>query len=550
MLADPDGSERTEEEPALTPELNGMEARGMTALETNSFLYEVLLDSVRRLARRDDSRLLSFVESVAFAALRYHPGRFSDGALENVVLRAGTRLESSRAGAPTRPPARKRTLHVASFVHAVGGHSRFLAKWIQRDLGSDHGVALTWQRRSDAPSLLTRICGERDVPILDLSPAHTSITDRARQLRSLSREYDRVILHTHPHDTTPVLAYATAGGPPVAMFNHAHFHFCLGSTVSDVIVNTLPYFREVTIRHRFPKATAIVTGSLALEPLARTPVDRAAARTALGLPPVAPVAMTIGAEQYFKPMNGYDFFATMEKVLRVHPDLHLLFVGVGDACPFVPARLKAMNRVRFYGRVPDPTLHYQASDLCLESFPVPSLAGLGEAVAYGEAFPVPMYGSGETILRVDQEPFLKYEFRPPDEAAYVDYVGQLLHSPDATRAKARAARAVLVELDESFADQFPELYRRLDATEHQPTEIPATRCSRERDSEIMAALEVADVGAVLDDLLHFGPAIAGHIKAALGGYETKREAMARIGRRAGSAVRRVVTGLKHRSAAA
>jgi hypothetical protein len=291
-----------------------------------------------------------------------------------------------------------------------------------------------------------------------------------------------------------------------------------------------------------------VTGSLTLEPLVRTNVDKVAARRALGLPPSAPTAVTVGAERYFKPMDGYDFFATMQKVLRAHPDLHLLVVGVGEACRFVPEPIKATSRVRLLGQVPDPTLHYQASDLCFESFPIPSLAALGDAVAYGEAFPVPMYGQGETVLRLNQDPFLRYELRPTDEAAYVDYVGQLLHSLPAARAKAQAARAVLVELDESFADQFPGFYRQLDAAEHQPTEIPTTRCSRERDSEIMAALNVTDVGAVLDHLLQFGPAVAGHIKAALSGYETKRDATVRIGRRASSGVRRVVARLRRRVA--
>jgi hypothetical protein len=519
----------------------------MTALGTNNFLYEILLDSVRRRARRHDPRLLSFVESVAFTALRHHPGRFADGALENVVLRAGRQLdEPSHAVVGRRAPSRKRTLHVASSVHAVGGHSRLLTKWIQRDLSSDHAVALTRQSPDEVPDLLARIWSERDVPVFGLSAGNASISDRARRLRSLSLEYDRVMLHTHPHDTTPVLAHALPGGPPVAMVNHAHFHFCLGSTVADVIVNTLPYFRSLTVRHRFPKATAIVTGSLALEPLGRTNVDKAAARSALGLPRSVPVAVSIGAEHYFKPMDGYNFFATMEKVLRLHPDLYLLLVGVGEKCPFVPERLKATERVRLLGRVPDPSLHYQASDLCLESFPVPSLAALGDAVAYGEAFPVPMYGQGETILRLDQDPFLRYEFRPTDEAAYIDYVGHLLHTLPATRAKARAARATLVEMDESFADQFPGFYCQLDAAEHEPTEIPATHCSRERDSQIIAALDVADVGAVLDDLLDFRPAVAGHIKSALAGYETKREATVRIGRRAGSGVRRVVGRLRHR----
>ena len=58
-------------------------------LEANNFLYESLLKEVRRLRKKNSERLLSFIEDTANRAYSSHPGRFADGALENILLEAG-----------------------------------------------------------------------------------------------------------------------------------------------------------------------------------------------------------------------------------------------------------------------------------------------------------------------------------------------------------------------------------------------------------------------------------------------------------------------------
>ena len=52
-------------------------------LQCHSFVYEILLKETHRRARRNDARLLPFIEKVASLAWNYHPGRFVDGSLEN-----------------------------------------------------------------------------------------------------------------------------------------------------------------------------------------------------------------------------------------------------------------------------------------------------------------------------------------------------------------------------------------------------------------------------------------------------------------------------------
>jgi len=436
------------------------------------------------------------------------------------------------------------TLHVVSEVNPTGGHSRVVAKWVQRDLGSSHAVVLTRQRAA-VPAFLQRIWDDRGAPVT-LLRAEEPVDVRARQVKSLASGFDRVILHTHPDDAVPVVAFARPGGCPVAMFNHAHFWFSLGSTVSDIIINTLPYFQQVTRRHRFPRETALLRGG-GLEPLRWVVVDKRAAKANLGLPEEGPVAMTIGHENYFSPGNGYDFYDTAGKLMERQPDLTLLVVGVHETCPWVPERLKSSGRVRLLGPVVDPTPFYCAADVCLESFPMPSLGGLVESVAYGEAFPVPVYGPGENIVRVSLVGRFDYEFRPRTEEEYLAYVCRLLAARDETRGKAAGLRRVLVESDERYGEQFAPLYRQIDALRHMPGEIPATTCCAEEDNRILASFTEPDVCRKINQLLPLGPAVLAHLKAALHGHERMGLAAERIMRRSLGGLRRMGRRVRNRS---
>lgn len=250
------------------------------------------------------------------------------------------------------------------------------------------------------------------------------------------------------------------------MFNHAHFWFSLGSTVSDITINTLPYFQEVTRRHRFPKETARLIGPPGLEPLRWTEIDKRAARVCLGLPEDGPVALAIAQEYYFRPYEGYHFFSTIGELMDQQRDLTLLVVGVRHTCCFVPERLRLSGLVHLLGPVIDPGPFYRAADLCLESFPMPSLGAVAESVAYGEAFPVPVYGPSENIVRVSQSPSLVYELPPRTEEEYVEYVCRLLAARDKTRERARRLRQGLIESDRQFGEQFPDLYGRIGALRH------------------------------------------------------------------------------------
>lgn len=510
-------------------------------LAANDFAYRQLCGEVHRLHRRNDPKLLQFIERVARFAWASHPGRLADGALENTLLEIGRDL----ADAPARfdlnmtdlAPSASRTLHVASEVYPTGGHSRVLAKWVQRDPSSSHAVVLTRQP-VELPAHLSSIAAERGAPIIALDRSG-GILDRAQQLRALSRGFSRVILHHHPDDSVPVLAYSVPGGCPVAMFNHAHFGFSLGSGVADVIINTMPYFQKLTERYRFSRATDVLEGPPGLDLLRWTDVDKRRAKERLGLPPEGPVAMTIGYERYFAPFGDMNFFHTLAKLLAARADLQVLAVGVREDSSLVPASIRESGRVRLVGPVADPRPYYEAADVCLESFPMPSLGALLEAVSYGQAFPVPAYAETESPSRVNQQRIASVAVRQRTEADYIRYVCELLDKRETTRERVGELRRQLIRDDECFADQFPSLYERIASFEHAPHELPRAQCSAASENLALASLtHLTDIGKAID-FLPLRSAIPASARAVSLGYERPQAAAARL-------VRRLRRSLDHR----
>src|SRR5205814_9933293 len=140
-----------------------------------------------------------------------------------------------------------------------------------------------------------------------------------------------------------------------------------------------------------------------------------------------------------------------------NPGIHLLIVGVSVNASIVPQELRDEPRCHFIGPVVNPEVYYRAADICLEAFPRPSPGGLVESVAYGEAFPVPVYGEGETILRTRLSPWLDGVYRPRDEPDYLDYVARPVSDLPATRHDAHQIRMSMIKFDREFGQDLQQL---------------------------------------------------------------------------------------------
>ncbi len=460
------------------------------ALEKNNFIYEALQSRLERKLAEGPEAALHQVERIAEFALNHHPGRFADGAVENVAFRVGRSIEDGSGPAPAlesriRRDPRPKVLLVANRVHSIGGHTRLIGKCVATDPSAVHVLVLTDQQL-EIPPLLEEIVARAGGQIIRLSTADSRV-ERARQLRAIARTCDRVFLVTYPQDPIPVAAFAADGLPPVAMSNHAHFSFCLGSTVADMIVNHIPYHLELVTRpFRFARSADMLLFFPGLAPF--EPVDKRAAKRALGFSEHDVVLLAMAFPNYWVPNREYDFFRTARRILELDPRVHIVMVGIDPADPNCGQRVPDSPRMHLHGPILDPAPYYRAADATLESFPIPSPGSVVEAVAYGAAYPILKYGRGESILCFDLPVLSSMVERARDEEGYLAQVKAFLDAGPEHRRRADVMREALIAFDGSWAPRLQAMYAKLDGLGHQPREIPAAPCSRTPDSRLLAEI--------------------------------------------------------------
>ncbi len=454
------------------------EAPARDVLAKNAAAYEAMAAEVQELcAAREDEAALEAIRRCAHFAWFHHPGRFADGTLENAALEIGRRLQRAVAGPLARElkatfdgasTGKRRVLHAISCALEIGGHTRLVMSWIALDRASEHSVLLTFQSEQPfRPDLEPRV-REHGGGFLML-PIELSNLDAVAALRfAARRNFDLIVLHSHPDDPFPTAAFALPEGPPIALLDHADNVFWLGSSIADCVV----HLRRLALEHGRARR---FTGDAAVLPIPfdyRPPgFDRREARRRLGVPPERPLLVSVGTGYKYAPTERHDFLRAAARILEREPDAHLHVVGL-ESDELRGFRGEPHPRLHAEG-VRDPTPYQRAADVYLEPFPFGSMTATLESVVCGAA---PVLGfAPETHLLISCGDAVEDVLdRPADEDAYVERAVDLLRAP--------AQRAALVErLQPRILHQhqgagwhaaLAEIYASLDGKPHAPREIP------------------------------------------------------------------------------
>lgn len=446
-------------------------------LRRSDALYRALAARAQRDRQKGlVERAVRGAQNAARLACFAHAGRFADGRLENLLLEIG------REHVPATPPVPRdpgisdstRVLHVATRVLATGGHTRLLVNWIRQDRARRHSLVIVDQPDSEVPSFVRDTVEAAGGSVVVLGRPRGNMVDAAVTLRRLAETAaDAVLLHIHQFDAVPLLAFASAGGPPVALVNHSDHTFWLGSCVADVVVPFRPFGERLGARR------SVARQSLVPIPLAIRPpeISRDEARRQLGLGTDDVALLTIGARYKYEPTDSHDFFARMVSVLEASPRAQLYVVGItADELPASAAGLRDSARAHFVGVVADPALYQMAADIYLEGFPLGSQTALLESIAMGAA-PVLMHDptpqldmSGEVALR---------DHVPAAARGPTEYEARLLAlTADASRRRALAAETsrAVAEFHAGYrwTERVDGLHRLLEGLDHSPRSVPET----------------------------------------------------------------------------
>ena len=441
-------------------------------LEANDAAYRWLVARARQIdprARPDDA--LQAVERAATLAVLFHAGRFADGALDQVLHEVGARLDEPNAPAIDLPGGRRRVLHVTTRVEGLGGHTRMIDRWIACDPSSTHAVALVDQGSVPIPSWLQATAAGR----VFAPPPGATPSARAGWLRAVARQADLVVLHHYPSDAVAVAAFATEGGPPVAVLDHADHVFWLGSSIADTVIS----LRSAGGRHaearRYVPGYVVLPIPLVQEP---PPVRREEARRALRLPDDQVVLLSVGRAEKYRPSGAYDFVATLNRILVQDRKAHAWVVGESREGIAPHLRVQPHERLHFVGSVDDPSRWRAAADVYLESFPFGSQTALLEAGL--DALPVvPAYAPLFPLLVANDDAVCELLPNPADEGAYVDQAVRLARNALERMALGHELRRRLVadHVGDGWTARLAAIYRHTDALVHRPRAIPETPCS-------------------------------------------------------------------------
>jgi len=452
-------------------------------LRRNHFLYEYFLR--RRVLEAADSgpeALMERIGLLANFAWNNHTGYYYDGRMENLLLDYGSNLERYADPSAVRSvadPWQKRdeydTLHVATELCEVGGHTRVLYQFLKRNNERNAAVLLTKQTGEKIPRWFVEDLP--DVPILPLGSAG-SLFDRALILRRIAGRARKVILYHHPDDVVPIMAFADHRCPPVLLENHAHSWFWLGSSVADLVFTHSDFHKDLTIRTRPVKLVYNLTFTqLGDVDFSFAWESKEGAKRALGLAADETCIITIGTQSKFIPNRDYDFFKTAKKILQRWGKASIFIIGVPESLTLI--RKYGLDPTRFHllGPVEDPTRYYQAADICLDALPQPSLGGTAYAAIVGLACPLFKYGFSSIFNAVNfgKAPLCaRYVCGLRDEKEYLDRLQFLMDNPEIRRGIAHEIRESYIGScsDEALDQGVRELLARTESLQHGPGRIP------------------------------------------------------------------------------
>ncbi len=213
-------------------------------------------------------------------------------------------------------------------------------------------------------------------------PDRRRLLERASTLRALADRADVVMLHTHPHDVVPLLAFLDHPQQGLVHVNHADHVYWAGASLPARFLDMRDSGRDLAHARRGIDPDRSMVMARPLPPSNRT-MSRAEAKGSLGLPVGDLLVVTAADAPKYQPLGGRSLLEEVLPVFIDDPRARLLAAGPAPTGEWLRAEERTDGRVRALGRLPDVSVLQQAADVYLDSFPFASLTSLLETGRFG-----------------------------------------------------------------------------------------------------------------------------------------------------------------------
>jgi hypothetical protein len=356
------------------------------------------------------------VEWCRYAALLAwgtNPGFFYNHELEQLLAEIGRKHLGSGLVSASNVFPPQRFLHVMTAAFETGGHTRVVSRWIEtcaRHAPSEHhSILISAQNKAPLPAWLGRSAEKTGGKIIEFPP-DLPWAQAATELRSRSLEYDAIVLHVHPYDLLPNLAYHDRPRP-ILFFRHADHAFNVGLDLARVIADFRPVGHQMSM-HYGPDVPLKAMLPLPLLDEESIHCSKREARERLGLSVDGLIALTIGSSYKFEPTDGYSFAAVVRSLCEANSRLRIVAVGPSESTPFPGLRESMDGRFLPVGIVRDPDvleLYYRSADIYFDAYPNGSGIAVLDAALHG--LPILRFYNPQWCLMWSDDPGLDSVWR-------------------------------------------------------------------------------------------------------------------------------------------
>ena len=320
----------------------------------------------------------------------HYPGLFYSEDLENILISVGSFKVDNKDRINRKFPTdnRLKVMHVASEIYDTGGHTRAILNWIGNSK-TQYNNLLVLTRNTVIRPFISSFLKRYHITTIGLDNEKNNILDIASNLRAIAKAWpDYIILHTHPDDVIPLLAFSDFEGPPILLFNHADHVFWLGSKISDSILNIRKEGLDLSVERR----NTINNFMLPLPLLKKERnehklIDKSIMRS-------KKIILTIASDYKYTPLENYNFSYFFEKFLEKKIDVGLIAIGASRTGNLSRLHKKFPNRILLIPATSNIQQFLSVADIYVDSFPMSSLTSYLEAGIQG----IPVLGVKNHIV--------------------------------------------------------------------------------------------------------------------------------------------------------
>lgn len=278
----------------------------------------------------------------------------------------------------------ERTLHIATKVYSSGGHTRVINNWINFE-EKNQDLLIINSEGSQIESWLEKTLKKNAGKIILLQ--QKNILEKAKELFNIAQSYERIILHIHPNDIIPILAFSNSKIiERIYFYNHADHIFWLGVTINKCVLDLTSEGKELSLKKRGIINSEVLSIPLEEKQHESETIDINKIYELYNIKKNSKIIFSMATEYKYNTILDYNFFEFLKKLspFLIKNDIYFLVAGPN-------LRNKSWKSIYEYSKkrvIPLGVVSkekvkkiWKIIDLYIDSFPINSYTCLLEAIS-------------------------------------------------------------------------------------------------------------------------------------------------------------------------